>query len=347
MALRIPKMKVQSDVIIAMLKIYIKVTGLPMPRSQIEQLPKIIIQRLVEELFGKYKENHEPLYCEWRLEIDQGRSEIPNNTLSNLEMVSSWLHCMAGYHVSSGFHISLCDSGISSNLIYPNYWTSDTVLYSVFRTKRSTHQCLEGGHILRRAHQAIVQVCWQSWQDQQSQQSRSVESCLRTAFDFLLSHNVLFRGDSRRCLELADLFTLELKNEGPTRCCPLILIKDNGKTNQNGRVEYSGVVRHHNPLLCTVSHLSFYLFYRWSVAGEPVPQFQMRQQWYDMYLIKGASVVKRISYDTLLEWTNRVFDVAGCTSLKKTHAGRANGARHAELAGTYLRTKQLIYRTTY
>ena len=181
--------------------------------------------------------------------------------------------------------------------------------------------------------EAIVQVCWQSWQDQQSQQSRSVESCLRTAFDFLLSHNVLFRGDSRRCLELADLFTLELKNKGPTRCCPLILIKDNGKTNQNGRVEYSGVVRHHNPLLCTVSHLSFYLFYRWSVAGEPVPQFQMRQQWYDMYLIKGASVVKRISYDTLLEWTNKVFNAAGCTPLKKTHAGKNREVFDAELWG--------------
>lgn len=40
------------------------------------------------------------------------------------------------------------------------------------------------------------------------------------------------------------------------------------------------------------------------------------------------------SYDTQLEWTNRAFTGAGLTSDKKTHAGRAQGAKHAELAGT-------------
>ncbi|EDN08838.1 predicted protein [Histoplasma mississippiense (nom. inval.)] len=76
---------------------------------------------------------------------------------------------------------------------------------------------------------------------------------------------MLLQGETSRTAQLPDLFILQLSNEGPTPCWPMILITDNGKTNQLGRLKYAAVMRHKNPLLCTISHLAFYLFYRWNI----------------------------------------------------------------------------------
>jgi len=173
-----------------------------------------------------------------------------------------------------------------------------------------------------------IRFCWRPHDSK-----TSTEPLLRTAVDFLLAHNMLLRSEARRIAELPDFFTLPLPNEGPTPCFAMIMIMDNGKTNQLGRLEYGAVMRHRNPLLCTMAHMAFYLFYRWNVAGEPSPTFRQRQRWYNIHLIKGVHAEKQIAYDTQLDWTNRMFAGAKVTSLKKTHAGRSRGAKHAELNG--------------
>jgi hypothetical protein len=48
---------------------------------------------------------------------------------------------------------------------------------------------------------------------------------------------------------------------------PMIMIMDN-TMNPQGRLECGAVVRHRNPLLCTMAHTAFYLFYRWNIACE-------------------------------------------------------------------------------
>ena len=113
----------------------------------------------------------------------------------------------------------------------------------------------------------------------------------------------------------------------------MILIMSNGKTNQVGRIEYGTAIRHRNPLLCTISHTAFYLFYRWNIAREPPPQFQQRQQWYHIHLLKGHDAEQPLSYDTQLEWTSKVFEAVKLSTLKKANAGRAQGAKQAELCG--------------
>jgi Centromere DNA-binding protein complex CBF3 subunit, domain 2 len=180
----------------------------------------------------------------------------------------------------------------------------------------------------------IVRACWTTPLTQRSHSGASVEPWLRTAVDFLFSHNMLLRGESRRHAELADLFTISLKNEGPTPCPAMILIMSNGKMNPYGRLEYGGVVRHKNPLLCTLSHTAFYLFYRWNVGREEPPRFQQRQQWYNIHLIRGGVREHPISYAVQLQWTNKLFAAANLQSLKKTHAGRSEGAKQSELKGT-------------
>ena len=171
-----------------------------------------------------------------------------------------------------------------------------------------------------------VRFCWRG-------RPKSAEPRLRTAVDFLLAHNLLLRSESRLAAEFPDFFTLQLPGEGPTPCFPMIMIMDNGKMNQQGRLEYAAVMRHRNPLLCTMAYTAFYLFYRWNIMGEPTPTFRRRERWYGLHLVKGEDAGRRMSYDTQLEWINKMFEGANVASLKKTHAGRSQGARHAELNG--------------
>lgn len=181
--------------------------------------------------------------------------------------------------------------------------------------------------------QRFVRACWTSWSQGRGVSSPTVEAFLRTSCDFLIAHQMLLRGESRRTLEFPDLFSLELKNEGPTTCTAMVLIMHNGKTNQHNRLEYAVSVRNKDPLLCPLSQLACYLFYRWNVVREPVPQFQQRQLWYDLKVVKGSAPTNPLSYETHLQWTNKIFALANLSSLKKTHAGRKNGALEAELNG--------------
>lgn len=144
---------------------------------------------------------------------------------------------------------------------------------------------------------------------------------------------MLLRGESRRLLEMPDLFTIPLSNEGPTPCWPIIIIMNNRKTNQFGWLEYMGVMRHQDPLLCIISQTAFYLFFRWQIVQEPVPQFQNRQRWYDFHLLKGRDAKKPLLYEIQLKWTGEVFKSIGLSSYKKTHLGWSQGAKQAEMDG--------------
>ena len=146
----------------------------------------------------------------------------------------------------------------------------------------------------------FVRHCWTAWKDQRGSNQQSIEAYFRTACDFLLGHSMLLRGESRRMVELADLFSLDLENEGPTPCSALVIILNNGKTNQFSRIEYGAAVRSKNIFLCPLSHVSFYLFYRWNIMREPLPHFQQRHRWYQTHVIKGQDIKRCISYDIQL-----------------------------------------------
>jgi hypothetical protein len=178
-----------------------------------------------------------------------------------------------------------------------------------------------------------VRFCWEGSRQGKQRWGSSAEPYLRTAVDFLLAHNMLLRSEARLEAELPDFFTVPLPDEGPTPCYPMIMIMSNGKTNPMGRLEYGAVIRHRNPLLCTIAHTAFYLFCRWNITGEPTPSFYQRELWYSLHLIKGEHASRKMAYDTQLDWITKIFAGANVTSLKKTHAGRSQGAKHAELKG--------------
>lgn len=59
----------------------------------------------------------------------------------------------------------------------------------------------------------------------------SLECHFCTLIDILLGHYMLTHDRDRHNAEISDLFTFELKNEGPAQCMPLIFTTYIGKQN--------------------------------------------------------------------------------------------------------------------
>jgi hypothetical protein len=133
--------------------------------------------------------------------------------------------------------------------------------------------------------------------------------------------------------ESCQTFAVALKNEGVTDCRVLCMIMDNGKTNTFGKLEYGVAIRHKELWECLISQLAFYFFFRWNIEKEAPPTFKKRADWYLIKILKGGSNTHSLSYQTQLQCVNDIFQRCDISSYKKTHAGRKQGAQHAELRG--------------
>src|SRR4029077_5479213 len=92
--------------------------------------------------------------------------------------------------------------------------------------------------------------------------------------------NMLLCGESRQQAEIFTLATTPagaLPNPGPTPCWPMILLIDNGKTNQYGRAEYMGVMQNRDPLLCTMSRWNIESLYLNSGIGRVVQDTHLQR----------------------------------------------------------------------
>jgi hypothetical protein len=84
---------------------------------------------------------------------------------------------------------------------------------------------------------------------------------LRTRLDFLMLHAMILRGESTRKTELADLCSVLLPNKS-SECLSLVLRTNAGKIiplaiKGNLRMQqYRAVLRHRNPVLCSVGALA-------------------------------------------------------------------------------------------
>lgn len=162
----------------------------------------------------------------------------------------------------------------------------------------------------------------------------ATESMMRDRLVFLMQHMMLLRGESTRRMDLTDLFTLDLKDEGYSECPALVLLMREGKTNHTGRSEYAATIRHKDYKICAFGALAFYFFYRWQIMNEDFPDLSKNELWFDIKVLKGnKGITNEIDYSTQYKSVCKAFDACGINSQKKTHAGRGCGARHAEIAG--------------
>jgi hypothetical protein len=159
---------------------------------------------------------------------------------------------------------------------------------------------------------------------------------LRTRLDIQLLHAGVLRSQSNRLAELPDLFMQQLggeEGEGSWTPCVILMITD-GKTLEAGRTDYTGILRHRDPVLCPLASLALYLFWRFDVAGEEPPDFNCRRSWYRRRLIPGKQQEQNsLSYETQALWIRRAFAEAGIHSSKVTHTMRGASARIADAQG--------------
>ncbi|TYZ64134.1 hypothetical protein PybrP1_001658 [[Pythium] brassicae (nom. inval.)] len=73
------------------------------------------------------------------------------------------------------------------------------------------------------------------------------------------------RAQSMCFIRLPDLFTMDLKREGPTKSSIVGVIMDRRKSNQFGRVDYGGCVRHTDVQACPVGALALHTFWYFHV----------------------------------------------------------------------------------
>lgn len=119
---------------------------------------------------------------------------------------------------------------------------------------------------------------------------------LRTSLDFLLGNHMLLRGSNRRPVELPDLFCVVLPNEGlktnhrDHEVKAFVMVMNEGKTNQHGRMEYGAALRHRDPLSCVVGSAALYFFFRWQVEKiEPFPDFSRSEKWYNTKVLRRTA----------------------------------------------------------
>jgi hypothetical protein len=156
---------------------------------------------------------------------------------------------------------------------------------------------------------------------------------------YLVGHATVTRGEDRRAVQLADLMLIDLENESPrpgeTVPC-MVQIMRQGKTNQHGKVEYMGCMRNIDPVLCPLSALALYFFFRWGRDGAgQFPSFRQPENYYNLYVLPGSVRVpaRQLSYNTQADWSRRMFNAVGIQSKEKGNSPRKQAARHAELNG--------------
>ena len=79
--------------------------------------------------------------------------------------------------------------------------------------------------------------------------------------------------------------------------------------------------------------LAQYFFWHWHCNGEAPPQFQNREDWYRMRVLRGGDLKKDLHYSTHAKFCARAMVDAGVTLKSVTHAMRSGGTQDAEEMG--------------
>ena len=125
------------------------------------------------------------------------------------------------------------------------------------------------------------------------------------------------------------MILIDLENESPrpSESVPCIMMTmRQGEQNQHGKIEYIGCLRNADPIVCPLSALAFYFFYRWGKEGamQLFPSFRQPEDYYNQHVFPGSVrlPLRPLSYATQLDWNRRIFQAVGIYSKEKTHSAR-------------------------
>jgi len=123
---------------------------------------------------------------------------------------------------------------------------------------------------------------------------------IQARMEFNLCLQTLVRHDSAEMVCISDLFLWSVRNVTTSELTGLGCFSDKDKTNTTGQQEWSGVLRHKNPLDCAIGSIALHLFCRWQVEGLARPDFSSRRAWYFDLLSpgRGAGATDKTSKKT-------------------------------------------------
>ncbi|KAF5367837.1 hypothetical protein D9615_010577 [Tricholomella constricta] len=145
----------------------------------------------------------------------------------------------------------------------------------------------------------------------------------------LVSSSIAFRGDSSRDLLWSDLFFVDVPMNDihlGAEVKALVILADNAKTNQDGRVDEHGAFRHRFVELCPQCVLS-------PDFEDPGYGEYGRREWYEHYVFSTSSISKAMSYDNHRDRVNLLHAKNNVHISKVTHGGRTSSARIARENG--------------
>ena len=116
-----------------------------------------------------------------------------------------------------------------------------------------------------------------------------------------MNHAMLLRSETALGAQLPDLFSMELENQGVSKCIAMVATSTFGKTNKEGKIQYGSALRHANVELCPIGAFAQYFFSRYHHKNHPFPDLTSRQCWYDTYLFPNEKGTSSISYDEQLK----------------------------------------------
>lgn len=99
-----------------------------------------------------------------------------------------------------------------------------------------------------------------------------------------------------------------------------------------GDNRYGYVFRHKEPLLCTVSAIAFYFWFRFDINGEPWPQFHDGDKWQSVRILKNSrrDQFEKLTYAAQLKACKSAFMGLGIKTTHWTHISRTAGLQMAE-----------------
>lgn len=122
---------------------------------------------------------------------------------------------------------------------------------------------------------------------------------LQTLFELRATHQQAARHDDLRAEMFAHMFTRRSEKVGPAGMPLLCNVTDGGKTNNNGRISYSAVLPHRNPLLCSMFAKGAALVWRFRVMGVPFPDLLQPDDIFKRFVVRqGYDEFKGVSYDS-------------------------------------------------
>lgn len=156
---------------------------------------------------------------------------------------------------------------------------------------------------------------------------------LQTYFELRACFQQCCRHDDLRLEVFAHIFTRDVR-VGPRMMPMLCNVTDGGKTNANGRISYSAVVPHKNPVMCCIFAKGILLGWRFNVMKVKVPDLLDKEDIFKRPTLRqGHDEFGRVSYDSSRKIMNRLFTAENIVVTKCLHQGRGEGQRNLDQLG--------------